>query len=430
MTRHSRRALAALGAVATLALTACSVVDPVDADSARTSRGPIQIWYSNNAQEVAWAKQAVAAWNRAHPDQKVTGGEVPTGKSSEAVIQAGIIAGTEPCLIYNTSPASVPEFQAIGGLVPLDQFPGARQYIEQRSGATAEQYRSPDGKYYQLPWKANPVMIFYNKKIFAKAGLDPDNPDLRSYRSFLAAARKIVKSKAARFAINPSPASDFFQSWFDFYPTYVAASGGKQLIGDNGKATFDNAAGREVAQFWRTLYAEKLAGNEVYNGDAFADGVAAMATVGPWAISVYGDKVDWGVTRVPTPSGTPSPHTFTDAKNVAMYASCKNRATAWDFLKFSTSTQQDGKFLDLTGQIPTRTDVTQQYASYFAKHRDYKTFASLSPGLVEVPNVPNSVQIWQRFRDGWTRSVIFGNTPVDASLRDTADAIDGLVTKK
>ena len=102
-----RRLLAATIALTATAAVGCGV-QPVDADHARTSRGPIEVWYSNNPQEVQWGKQAVAAWNSAHPDQKVTGQEIPTGKSSEAVIQASIIAGTEPCLIYNTSPASVP----------------------------------------------------------------------------------------------------------------------------------------------------------------------------------------------------------------------------------------------------------------------------------------------------------------------------------
>ena len=114
----------------------------------------------------------VAAWNGAHADQKVTAQEIPTGKSSEEVIGAAITAGNAPCLIFNTSPASVSQFQKQGGLVALDSFPDGKSYLEERSGKVAEQYKSTDGKYYQVPWKANPVMIFYNKKVFAKAGLD------------------------------------------------------------------------------------------------------------------------------------------------------------------------------------------------------------------------------------------------------------------
>ena len=417
------------GALAVTALGACSRVKAVDATRAREARGPIQIWYSNNPQEVQWGKKTVAGWNAAHPTEKVVAQEIPTGKSSEAVISASIIAGSEPCLVYNTSPASVPSFQAEGGLVDLDQFPGGREYIEQRSGSLAGQYRSPDGNYYQLPWKSNPVMIFYNKKLFAKAGLDPNHPKLSSYTDFLATARTLVKSRAARYAIYPAPTSEFFQSWFDFYPMFAAESGGRQLL-KNNTVQFDDAAGRAVAGFWRTLYADGLAGRDAYTGDAFADGVSAMSTVGPWAITVYKGKVDWGVVPVPTSTGSPSKHTFSDAKNVAMYASCRNRSTAWDFLKYSTSEAADGQLLDITGQIPNRVDVRSVYAPYFKAHPAYAAFAALAENVVEVPNVPNSVEIWQDFRDGWSRSVIFGKQPVDASLQSTARSINTLVRKK
>src|SRR5918911_37807 len=139
--------------------------------SAAKAHGPINIWYSNNAQEVAWGKQMVDAWNSTHSNEMVSAQEIPAGQSSEAVIGASITAGNTPCLIYNTAPAAVPNFQAQGGLVSLEDFSDGASYIRDRTGTTADQYKSPDGKFYQLPWKSNPVMIFYNKREFAKAGI-------------------------------------------------------------------------------------------------------------------------------------------------------------------------------------------------------------------------------------------------------------------
>jgi len=399
-----------------------------DADAAAKATGPITIWYSNNAEEVAWGKQMVAAWNAAHADQKVTAQEIPTGKSSEEVIGAAITAGNAPCLIFNTSPASVSQFQKQGGLVALDSFSDGKSYIEDRSGDVAQQYKSSDGKYYQLPWKSNPVEIFYNKKAFAKAGIDTTNPPLKTYDEFLATSRKLVAAKAAKVAIYPAPSNEFYQSWFDFYPLYAAESGGKQLVED-GKSTFASDEGKRVATFWRTMYADKLASQEKYTGDAFVDGTAAMAVVGPWAIASYKGKVDWGVVPVPTSSGKPANeiHTFSDAKNVAMYSSCKNRGTAWDVLKFATSQEQDGKFLETTGQMPLRKDVATVFADYFTKNPDYKTFADQAARTVEVPNVPNSITIWQTFRDAYSKSVIFGQQDPGEALDGAAQKIDQLV---
>jgi multiple sugar transport system substrate-binding protein len=397
-------------------------------DTAAKATGPITIWYSNNAEEVAWGKQMVSAWNAAHADQKVTAQEIPTGKSSEEVIGAAITAGNAPCLIFNTSPASVSQFQKQGGLVALDSFSDGTSYIEDRSGDIAKQYKSADGKYYQLPWKSNPVMIFYNKKAFAKAGIDTAKPPLATYDEFLATSRKLVAAKAAKVAIYPAPSNEFYQSWFDFYPLYAAESGGKQLVED-GKSTFNSDEGKRVATFWRTMYADKLASQEKYTGDAFVDGTSAMAVVGPWAIATYKGKVDWGVVPVPTSAGKPANeiHTFSDAKNVAMYSSCKNRGTAWDVLKFATSQEQDGKFLQTTGQMPLRKDVASVYSDYFTKNPDYKVFADQAARTVEVPNVPNSITIWQTFRDAYSKSVIFGQQDPGEALDGAAQKIDQLV---
>jgi multiple sugar transport system substrate-binding protein len=432
MKRLTRTLPAATLALGLALLSACggSSGGSTASGGATTVRGPIKIWMSNNTEELGWGKAMVAAWNAAHPKEKVTAQEIPAGKSSEEVIGAAITAGNAPCLIFNTAPAAVPQFQKQGGLVPLENFKGAVDYLKARSGATLDQYKSPDGKHYQIPWKSNPVMIFYNKDIMKKAGVDPARPPLATYDEFLATSRKIVDSKAALAAIYPAPTSEFFQSWFDFYPLYAAESGGKQLVAD-GKATFDDAAGQAVANFWKTLYADKLAPNEKYNGDSFADGKAAMSIVGPWAVAVYKGKVNWGVAPVPTSTGKPADQisTFSDAKNIAIYSSCKAQGTAWAVAKFATSKEQDGKLLEATGQMPLRTDLPNAYPDYFAANPDYKLFAAQAARTVEVPNVNSSIEIWQAFRDQWTKSVIFGKAPVDASITAAAKKIDELAAQ-
>jgi multiple sugar transport system substrate-binding protein len=295
-------------------------------------------------------------------------------------------------------------------------------------------YKSPDGQYYQMPWKSNPVVIFYNKTEFAKAGISTTNPPLSTYSEFLATAQKLVSSGAAKYAIYPSPSSEFYESWYDFYPLYAAESGGKLLV-ENGKATFDSPAGQAVAAFWAQLYKENLAGTATVTGDTFADGTAAMAIVGPWAIADYQGKegspaVDYGVAPLPTSKGNTSYTipTFSDAKNIGMYASCKNRGTAWDFLKFTTSASADGKLLTLTGQMPMRQGLQKAYASYFTANPDYTDFAVESAHVIECPNVPNSIQVWQDFRDDWSKSVIFGTSSPNAALASAASAINKLVS--
>ena len=171
------------------------------------------------------------------------------------------------------------------------------------------------------------------------------------------------------------------------------------------------------------MYSEGLSPKEAYNGDSFADGKAAMATVGPWAIAVYGEAVNWGATPVPTSGGISAEETFTfsDAKNIGLYSACENRQTAFELLKFATSEEQDGKLLEMTGQMPLRADLAATYPDYFKEHPEYQQFADQASRTVEVPNVPNSIEIWQTFRDEWSSAVIFEKSSVDDALSTAAD---------
>jgi multiple sugar transport system substrate-binding protein len=82
MQRRTKIATVAAVALAALTLSGCSAGSGGGSDATK-AHGPIKIWYSNNAQEIQWGKAAVASWNKKHPDEKVTGQEVPAGKTTE-----------------------------------------------------------------------------------------------------------------------------------------------------------------------------------------------------------------------------------------------------------------------------------------------------------------------------------------------------------
>lgn len=427
MKRPRNGAVSGAGAIVAVGLLAAGCGQ--GGGGSASDRGPIKIWLSNDPNEVAWGDALVKSWNAAHPGERVTAQSIPAGKTSEEVISASITAGNAPCLIYNTAPAAVPGFARQAGLVPLEDFPGADQYVAARTGAArADQYRSADGKYFQMPWKANPVMIFYNKAVFAKAGIP--TPKLTTYAEFMSAAETVKAKGGVQAAIWPAPSGEFSQPWFDFYPLFAAQSGGHQLVQD-GRVQFNSQAGRDAAGFWAEIYRRGLAPKEPYKGDSFGDAKAAMAIVGPWAIKAY-DKVKWAAVPIPTVQGLPPSqiHTFSDEKSIGLYFACKNRGTAWDFLKYTTSPQADGSLLDLTGQMPMRQHLLQAYPAFFSKNPRYRQFAGQAERTVEVPSVPNSVEIWQDFRNSWTSSVIFGKKPVDASLDRVATKIQSLATQK
>ncbi|WP_424935524.1 MULTISPECIES: ABC transporter substrate-binding protein [Bacteria] len=422
-----------LAAIA-LPLAACGATG-APAGGAAPKSGPVTIWYSTNEQEIAWAEAVVDAWNAEHPDEKVTAEAIPSGKSSEDAIGAAITAGNTPCLVYNTAPAAVPAFQKQGGLVNISQtFDDGESFIAERSGDAANGFRSPDGDLYQVPWKANPFMLYYNKAVFAAAGLDPDKPALSTYADVLAAAKAIKDSKAAQFVLYPPASGDYTNALFDFYPFFLANSGGTQLVSD-GKAAFAGEKGLETLAFWKTLYADGYSSAEAYSGDAwagpFADGVAAFGIAGPWGAGAFDGKVDYGIVPLPTADGVPAAETYTfgDSKNVGLYTSCENKQTAWDFVKFSMNADNDRALLETTGQFPVRGDVDKIAGDVLAGSPVLAAFAASVPLTVDVPNIADATEIWQTFRDAWGKAVQAGEGDLEQTFRTAAEKVDSLISQ-
>ena len=80
----------------------------------------------------------------------------------------------------------------------------------------------------------------------------------------------------------------------------------------------------------------------------------------------------------------------------------------------------------MTGQMPLRQDLPGTYPDYFEENPDYEAFADQASRTVEVPNVPNSIEIWQTFRDAYSESVIFGKTSGRRRARRAADEVTEL----
>jgi len=423
-----RRALAGALALPLLGAAGCARSSGVDAETARDSRGPITVWFSYDQFELRWGGGIVEQWNQAHPEEPIRMQEIPAGRSSEEVITAAITAGTTPDLLFGVALAPLPMWARSGGMVDLTGFEGAEAYMADRTGADrVDQFRI-DGAHYVLPWKTGPVMIMYNKGLFAAAGLDPENPGMGTHEAFLAGARALVQSGAAPSAIWPNPGSEFYNPWYDFYPLFLAETGGTRLVED-GSAQFDGDVGLGVARFWEDLYREGLAPRERSVDDAMGTSATAMQITGPWAVAAYRDLIDVGFMPVPTAQGRPADEvvTFADSKNIGMFTTCRHRATAWDVIRFATSLEQDGAFLEISGQMPLRQDLLSAFPDYFAANALYAGYGAQAARTVDVPLIPNSIEVWQRFRGAFSSSVIFAEESVDDAFADVARSIDQLV---
>ncbi|RKY73529.1 MAG: sugar ABC transporter substrate-binding protein, partial [Candidatus Latescibacterota bacterium] len=236
-----RRALVAL-----LLLSSCS-------GGGGSGRTELVYWSAANVQEVELAEKLTEIWNEGHPQVRVVHLPIPESRSSEEVLLAAVAARTTPDVCSAIWPGVVEQFVRARALVRLDTFPDFFRVMESRMGRKVlEQYRSSDGGFYQVPWKTNPILIGYNKKLFEEAGIE--RPP-RTYSEFLKAGEKVTKDLDGdgmpdRWMMFVSTDVRWWQRFFDFYTFYIAASGGRTLL-EGRKVSFEDSAAVQVFRFFR-----------------------------------------------------------------------------------------------------------------------------------------------------------------------------------
>ena len=418
-----------------LVQTACS--------SEGESGGKVELtyWPAANPSEVEFAKEVVKEWNEKHPDIQVKMEPLPASRSSEEVILSSIAAGTTPDITSNINPGALGQFVEAGGMLAIDEIEGAMEYITERTPKeTVEAFKSADGHLYQIPWKGNPVMILYNKKHFEEVGLDPDNPDIGTYSKFLEAARKLARDKNGDgkpdvWAINPNVEQTWWQRFFDFYPFYLAATGGETLLKD-GKAAFNNEAGLEVVQLFRTLFEEKLAPNSTYKENLLAKGKVSMTITGPFALpdlKKQAPDMEIGVAPIPVPDDQEGKEviTYGDPKNIGIFSTTKHPKEAWEFAKFLISKENDRKFLEMTQQIPFRKGIDQdpETKKFFEENPVLQAFAKQAPYTRATDDSDKLTDIFDALSLEYQQAAVLGKKSPKAALNEAEKKVNQLLKK-
>lgn len=222
---------------------------------------------------------------------------------------------------------------------------------ELKSDSIGELYEtfSYNGGQYALPeqWSGN--YLFYNKRLFADAGVAPppgtwDKP--WSFGEFLDAARSLTKR-------NPSGRVGqwgFVNTFLSYYSAGLFAMNNGVPWSDPRRnpshLNFDNDAFIEAVQFYADLtnrYRVAPNGSEqqsMSTTDLFSVGKAAIALGGHWRYQTFirADALDFDVAPLPVGprrAGRPACSNI-GATGLAVAASSRHREKAWEFVKFAT----------------------------------------------------------------------------------------------
>lgn len=389
------------------------------------TRRELLYWSANNPFEQKLAKEIVAEWNAEHPDMPVHHQPIPEGQSSEEVILAAIAGRTTPDIYSNAWPGDVEFYVRARALLALDQFADCDSVINSRCAPdVVAQARSRDGQLYQMPWKTNPIMMMYNVKFFQQAGFERAPS---TYSEFLKAAEKLRQSLSCWIGIRDIRML-WWQRFFDFYPLYLAASGGKTLVAGDS-VLFDNEHAVAVMHVLQTVYREDYFPKQKTAStiDFFLLGKAATQFTGPWEIS-HAEKFkpagfDYGFAPMPVPDGHNGPvYTYGDLKNIIIFSTCQRPAAAWEFVKFMVSVKNDLRLLTIASQLPLRKGLLTLplFADYFEKNPRMVAFAQQAEFVRGVDQSPVMKEVFDAISQEYEAAVVYAAKSPEEAVRDAA----------
>jgi multiple sugar transport system substrate-binding protein len=396
----------------------------------------ILYWSSNNTHEIEFADYLVTQWNEANPDMTpIRFQPVPEGRSSEEIILAAVVGETTPDIYSNIWQGDVEAYAQAGVLIPFDTLDGFIEFIYERCDSSViEEIKSQDGHIYQIPWKINPIMLIYNKNAIAELGLE--NPP-RTYKEFLKACELYTKDNNGDGYVDQwfgysEVLVTWWQRFFDFYPLYLAASGGAPLIKDN-KAVFNNKYALQVLSFLRTLYENDYFAQERLSAkmDVFLSGMIATRFVGPWEI-IHAEKFkpegfEYDYTTMPVPDDFSGPaYTYGDPKNIVIFNTCQDPQLAWEFIKTMITKESDLKLLELTTQLPRRKNIDKEspFIEYFEANPKMRAFAKQSNYVRGTDSSPVLKEIFDIISQEYEACVIYGVKSPEQALRDAEHAVN------
>lgn len=331
---------------------------------------------------------------------------------SEPLVQketAAFIAKQGPDIIIGETQS--PGFAAEGLLEPFPDW-----LDKEIRGNIVEGAWKPmeiDGKIYGVATQPGVSNLYWNKKLFEKAGLDPDTPP-RTWQDMLDMSRKIFEAGDGEFYAGGIYAGPNNGGYLRFGALPLLSGGG--WVDENNKPIFNDPKNVLAFEFLRELNKynpEGLMANntEAPFWEAFQTDQIAFVMDGPWRAQICRDLgQECGMTTLPLPSdGKPGNITIGASFNsVPVYA--KNKEDAFKYIQMLMDKEVQ--------QIIADSDVRPTMHKFIAESDDYK---ENHPAMYSVyQGLQGNVKGLPTFdKDNSKAWDIYGEAMVKAMMTDT-----------
>jgi arabinosaccharide transport system substrate-binding protein len=349
-------------------------------------------------------KDAVPRWNELHPDKKIklVAETFPYDQMHNNLLLA-LQSGKGAPDISDIEVGRFPNYlQGKPQLLPMNEYvePIKDKFIESRLNLYAK-----DGNYYGMPTHVGATVMYYNKEIMDKAGVDIDS--IKTWDDYIEAGKKVVaNTDAVMTTVHTGDATQFQQ---------MISQQGSDLFDKDGKLTIDSDKNVKTLSLLNDmLYKYKVAeltpGGEPHAEEFYAymnKGKAASISMPLWYMGRFTDympDLKGKMVIRPLPAWEPGGGRSVGIGGTGTVVTnqTKHPELAKEFLAFAKlSKEANIKLWSVLGFDPPRWDVWEdpaikednKFYQYFGTDI-FDTLLSIKdeiPGLNINKNTPNAL---------------------------------------
>ena len=407
--------------IVSLVLTACGGAK-VPASNAPATIS-MMMW-GDPAELEVW-NQIVADFHQTNPNITVKV-EVSDWDSYWTKLKTLLSADTPPDVFAMDAPLYL-DYQSRGVLLNLqpylDKNPDMLKGVYPQ---TLDAYKTSDGMY-GLPRDFQTIVLFYNKDMFDAAGVTYPTANW-TYDDLRSAAKQLTKDSNGDGKIDQF---GFYSDLWDMeliWSEAIWAYGGDIISADHARTLVGEPKAREAWQLFHDMmfvdksWPDSTTAGE-YGGDPFLAGVAAMTTIGHWAVPGYAEtNFKWDV--VPMPKGPTGQATSVNSAGFVVGKASKNPDAAFEFLKYVLSEPAQKRLAELGFACPVLKSVAE--SDSFLKQStqiDEKVFLD-SLSFAHMKPVFKGYDEWSSAIGDGMATIWTGETELGPTLDEAVSAAD------
>ncbi len=307
--------------------------------------------------------------------------------------------------------------------------------LSQYGGATDQV--TVDGELYELPFRNDFWVVFYNKDLFDAAGVEYPTNDM-TFEQYDEMAKKLTSQD-----FGAQVYGSHYHTWRSAVQLFGVLDGKHSILDGNYdffKPYYEMVLNQEdngVCRDYVTLSTEGL-----HYSAAFSNGDVAMMNMGSWFISTLISNIasgeydsslcgNWGMVKYPHADGVEPGSTLGTITGISVTSASDNKDAAWDFVEF-VSGADGAKVMAETGNFPAimTSEVKDIITSLdgFPTDDNSKDALEVSNLYLEVPYAENVSEI-NDVLDTYHKSIMNREVSIDEGIASMNDEVGKILNK-